>query len=443
MLKTAKKNKVMQTLKLIALCVAVVVLAACGRDEEPEPAAEPVTLTMVSLTENSNGEESLLETYTEANQNVTIERGGYTQFPSAYLLDETPPDIMAIGPSNILASAGSQNLLADLTDLWAQNGLLESYPASFRELSEVNGKQYFVPTGYSWVGIYYNVEIFNRLGLEPPQTWDELMSICDRLLAGGETPFSLTGFDPSAFSLWFDYLNLRLNGPEFHRSLIRGNESYDDPRVREVFDLWESLFAREYFIDNAYSMRPLTSLTAIIRGDNGELGNNRAVMVLATPFGLTDLPDTFRGELDFFRFPIINPTINQGEVVPSIGYMVPANAPKPFVAMDLVAYLSSAEAQTILFPPRGTFTNFVPANSDVVQDNFSQDLRRGIEIVQSADQVTQQYFFASPNLFQGRLVSILREFFLKAQRDGADIDKLLLELEDVRQTSLAEQAFSN
>jgi len=417
-------------------------LIACGREDEPTVVAEPVTLNMITLIDQSNGEKVAIDQYVAANPHITIERSGYSQNPPDYLLNATPPDIMGMGPSNILASASSQNLLMDLTDLWTQSGLLESYPERFRALSEVNGKQYFVPTGYTWAGIYYNVELFDQFGLQPPQTWDELMSIADQLLAGGETPFSITGQDPVTASLWLDYLNLRLNGAEFHRSLVRGEERYDDSRVRQVFELWQTLFENEYFIDNATSISSIASLNALIRGDNGTLGRNKAAMILSTPIAIAELPALFQAELKFFRFPIIDPTLNQGEVVTSVGYIIPLDAPNRLEAMELVAHMSSADVQEILFQPESNQPIFIPVNDDIIQDDFSDEALRGISIVESADFVTSQYFWSSPSTVQGNIVSTIRTFLETVGQDSFDIDSLLAGLEEARLEAVNEGAFS-
>ena len=39
----------------------------------------------------------------------------------------------------------------------------------------------------------------------------------------------------------FDYLNMRANGYDFHISLMAGKESWTDPKVKQVFDLWRGL----------------------------------------------------------------------------------------------------------------------------------------------------------------------------------------------------------
>ena len=37
---------------------------------------------------------------------------------------------------------------------------------------------------------------------------------------------------------WFDYLNLRINGYQFHMDLTAGKVSYEDPRLDATFAAW-------------------------------------------------------------------------------------------------------------------------------------------------------------------------------------------------------------
>ena len=39
----------------------------------------------------------------------------------------------------------------------------------------------------------------------------------------------------------FDILNMRINGYDFHVSLMAGKESWTDPKVKKVFDTWAGL----------------------------------------------------------------------------------------------------------------------------------------------------------------------------------------------------------
>jgi multiple sugar transport system substrate-binding protein len=39
----------------------------------------------------------------------------------------------------------------------------------------------------------------------------------------------------------FDILNMRTNGYDFHVSLMAGQESWTDPKVKQVFETWKTL----------------------------------------------------------------------------------------------------------------------------------------------------------------------------------------------------------
>jgi hypothetical protein len=43
------------------------------------------------------------------------------------------------------------------------------------------------------------------------------------------------------------YLDMRINGPEFHVNVTAGLVEYTDPRIKNVFLEWKKLFDLEYF----------------------------------------------------------------------------------------------------------------------------------------------------------------------------------------------------
>ena len=234
----------------------------CGSQDETALPAElsPAELTMVSFANSgswANAEEEVLAQFQEIYPDIEIERQGYGQFPQGYLTSTSPPNLMSSGVNYFLSEAVYKQQVVDLSEVWTQSGLREEFPAGFQNLSEYEGKQYYVPVGYTWFAIYYNRELFARYELEPPRTWDEFIIICDTLLANGETPLAISGDNPWVGMHWFSYLNLRLNGAEFYQDLIRGQISYDDPGVVNVVETWSNLIQRDYFVENPTIMSNL------------------------------------------------------------------------------------------------------------------------------------------------------------------------------------------
>lgn len=424
-----------------ALLALILLTPACAFRAAPPPTPEPITLTYMAIDILDHAEEEVIEQFEMAHPGWEIERKQYTQLPQQYLHSETPPDLMTIGPSHILYSAGKEGLLTDLTDLWAQAGLMEQYPPAFRRMSESDGKQYFLPTAFSWAGFYYNREIFYQYGLVPPETWNEFMAVAEILHMNGVTPIALAGDSPLSVALWFDYLNLRVNGPQFHANLVRGRERYDDERVRNVFLLWQSLFDAGYFMKRSANTDDLTAMLSVIENER-ELGTTqKAAMVLADPLALGMLPAPLRGQPGYFRFPVIDPMLPVGESLLILGYMVPRNAPHAEAALEFLAYLSTPDVQARLYRPGESGEALAPVSSGVDPSYFTDEIRRRMHVVQKADVVDIPYFLGSPSTMQMVSGAQLTRFISQASQGHADIDGVLNALEAARQQAAANGEF--
>lgn len=430
------KTSILRTGFALTLLSALLMLAACGFFGGPEPTATPVapiTLTYASFGRFAGVEDTLIDQFQKDHPNLKIDKQQFRFDPLQYLTNTPPPDMMTIAPSIWLDQAIEQGLVTDISDIWQQAGLGDAYPANLRVLSERNGKQYFLPVGYNWNAIYYNKAVFAQFNLQPPKTWDEFTQICDTLLINGVTPLALSGRNGFMSSLWIDYLDLRLNGAEFHRQLENGEIAYTDAKVRTVFEQWHELVAKGYFIEDARSLQTLSSLTAIVRGDNGQLGNRKAAMVLTGPIFLDDLPEPFRKELDFFPFPTMDPAIPSSEVVFSIGYMVPAKAPHRQEALAFLTYLGSDKAQALL-AQNASNGLYAPARATVNQDNLSPAIKQGIQLIQETKAVAVPYFISVDQKIQSAQDGVLRQLLTDpTSSQPFDLDSLLTNLEAARQ----------
>lgn len=425
------------------LPLVILVTTHCGSSDETAAPIEldPAELTLITFQRSSvfgKAEEDVVEQFLENQPNITIDLESYGRFPQSYLESDNPPNIMAMGSNYFLRNAIAKNQLVDMTDLWIETDLINTYPAQLRALSEYNGKQYHLPIGYTWAGVYYNKQLFNQYGLEPPTTWDEFTILCDTLLANGETPLSLSGDDAWQGMMWFSYLNLRLNGLQFHNQLMQGEVPYTDARVRAVLETWQRLLERNYFVENATMMGDLDSITAIVREDNGLLGRQKATMVLASTSDFDGLPAKFRDELDFFRFPIIDPTLPVAEVIETYGYMVPNQAQSIPQALAFLSYMSSLEAQTRLVQQSGNALTYIPAHPGVDQNLLSGKVQRGIGLIAETDAFVSRYMLSSPTLFWQRAGSGLDRFL----RNNGDVDLFIETLEKARQDAEAQGLFN-
>jgi multiple sugar transport system substrate-binding protein/raffinose/stachyose/melibiose transport system substrate-binding protein len=356
-------------------------------------------------------EELLLDQFEAAHPDVRIERSGFRASPSAYLnyLRQFPfTTVMAIPADYATRQAIEEGLFLDLTSILVDADLDEAYPDTFRAILKHEGREYFLPAFYSWFAIYYNKEIFDRYDLTPPEDWDEFLAVCETLSDNDVAPIVYAGDNRQAVSVWFDYLDMRLNGPEFHAALMEGEESYDDDRVGAVFDTWQSLVESGYVLENAWGLQEEESLDMVASG--------RAAMILAAGYQAPQ-------GLGFFRFPIMNRDIPVGEVTPMAGYVILANSPRLAEAIELLSYLGSGEAQTRLTRQFEAETGLLPLHRDVDRGLFSPEMYQALNLVQSADYIRQPYFWCFDDNLLVPMSGIFRAIMLG--RDyGGDLEKL-------------------
>lgn len=347
----------------------------------------------------------------------------FKQAIRAYLTASTPPDVMTWFAGNRARFFIDKGLIMDISDVWEKEGWKESYPKGFMALSTVDGKQYFLPTSWYWWAVYYRKSIFDQYGIQPPTTWDEFLQVCETLKQNGIAPITIGTKYRWTAAGWFDYLNMRVNGPEFHINLMLGKEKYDDPRVKKVFtDYWAPLIEKGYFIENPAAYTWQEALQFMISGE--------AAMYLMGDFIRDSFPDELEGDLEFFQFPIIDPAVPIGEDAPTDGYFVAANAQHPEEAKLFLAFLGSAEVQEYYAKKLGRLST----NSEVDISIYNPVQQKGIRMMQTADYVAQFYDRDTTPEMADEGMNGFMEFW----DNPAAIDDILARLEKARQEIFAE-----
>ena len=79
---------------------------------------------------------------------------------------------------------------------------------------------------YPWA-VFYRKSVFDQYGWAPPETNDDFMALMDDMQGQGVTPFAFGDKDGWPAMGTFDILNMRLNGFDFHMSLMAGEEAWD------------------------------------------------------------------------------------------------------------------------------------------------------------------------------------------------------------------------
>jgi len=419
--------------KLLTLMV-VMALIVVGFAAATRPA--PVIAQAGEVTFNSNASdptprafmEKIVGLWNEQNPDSpvtlnTINNEDFKQAIRTYLLASPAPDVLTWFAGNRAAFFIQRGLIADFADVWESEGWDDVYPAGFKALASYEDKPYFLPSNYYWWALYFRSSILKDAGLEAPQTWEDLMTACKTLNEKGITPIAIGTKGPWTAAAWFDYINMRLNGPEFHVNLMQLKESYTDPRVKATFMKWKELFDNKCIMENSAALDWNEAVTPFVQG--------KAAMYLMGGF----ITDTYNGaaagtaaegDLDFTRFPIIDPAMPIGEDAPTDGYFIAAKAANLEGAKAFLAFLGSKEIVQLGVDEMDR----LPTRTDVSTEKFNDAQKKGIELIQAADYVAQFYDRDTTPEMAEKGLNAFASFF--ADPSEANIDKLLAELEETR-----------
>jgi len=298
-------------------------------------------------------------------ETTIIDREAYkTQIRN--FLTANPPDVFTWYAANRMRPYVSADLFEDVSDLWAEPEIGENL-ASTKGAMTIDGKQWGVPyTYYQW-GVYYREDIFEELGLEEPQTWEQELANCQQIVDSGRACYTIgTKFLWTAGG-WFDYLNMRTNGFDFHMALTQGEVPWTDERVRQTFANWRELIDMGGFIDNHQTYSWQEALPFMVNGDAAAyLMGNFAVAPLREA-GLSD------DQLGFYQFPAINPDVELAEDAPTDTFHIASGASNKEAAREFLRFVVSADNQTAINGPDNLGQLPVNAQSSVADDEFLQE----------------------------------------------------------------------
>ncbi|MGJ6962310.1 ABC transporter substrate-binding protein [Streptosporangium sp. G11] len=337
-----------------------------------------------------------------------------TQLPT-YLTSANPPDLYTWYAGSVANNYADKNLLLDVSDVWGSMG---DYPAALRELStDGTGRQIFVPMNNYWWGFFYRKSNFAKWGVQEPKTWAEFLTLCETLKGKGIPPIGIgLGDTPWVASVWFDYLNIRINGADFHRELLAGKQRFDDPKVKAVFAKWREVLPYFDPKGKAYPFQEAT--TALLGGKTG--------MFLIGTFFADAAPKDALDDLDFFRFPIIDPAVPIVEEAPTDGFFASAKSANPAGAKALLTYLASAEAQELYIASSSGIV--LPANPKAKAAD-SPLVAKGKAMLDEAAELTQFFNRDSSDALQPTADTALTKFMDKPD----EIDTILSEWQTAAQ----------
>ncbi|MEM8569636.1 MAG: ABC transporter substrate-binding protein [Pseudomonadota bacterium] len=334
-------------------------------------------------------------------------------------LGANPPDVVNWYAANRMLPYVNAGLFADISDLWAEPEF--EALASTKGAMTIDGAQWGVPyTYYQW-GVYYRKDIFEELGLSEPTTWEEEKANCQAILDSGRKCYTIgTRFLWTAGG-WFDYVNSRTNGYDFHMALARGEVPWTDDRVRQTFANWRELIDMGAFVDDHQNYSWQEALPFMVNGEaTAYLMGNFSVAAFRDG-GLTD------DQLDFYQFPKIA-DVDYAEDAPTDTFHITSGAQNVEAARAFLRFVVSPENQTKINAGDALGQLPINANAQVGDDKFLQE---GFNMLSNNASGGIMQFFDRD--FPAEMASIGMEGLQEFMVFPDNLDDVLARLEDARQ----------
>jgi multiple sugar transport system substrate-binding protein len=343
-----------------------------------------------------------------------------TKFPQMLLSNQY--DILNWHAGERLFEYIEQGNVASISDILTAKEMTGMFDTAVIDAISLEEKIYALPISYYQIGFYYHKPLFSKLGLTEPSNWDEFIEVCDILKQNNVSPIYIGSKSNWPATAWFDYLNLRLNGIQFHKDLMRGEVSYLDERIQNVLKKLRYISEANYFIQDNQDLEWKQGLPLLFRGLTG--------MSMLGNYAVQNFPEKIIDKIGYFKFPIFNNQFTYYEEAPLDVLVVPTTSDhiastKLFIqfAAQTVIQENFNKSLGVLSPHKGAQQN----NSSLVQEAYNT--------LTNAEGITQFFDRDSKKAFADKAMPIIDEFLL-----NLDIEGTQKALEKVRLTVFTTQA---
>ena len=184
-----KKKKAISAV-LAASMLAAVILPGCGSDENSGVTEiEILQYKPEAATYFDQVEEQFNATHDDIHLTISSPNDASTIMRTRFVREDYP-DIIGIGGDNNYSYYVDADILADVSDYPGLANVKQSYLDILENL-EITPKDgvFGVPYVANAAGILYNKDMFEEHGWQIPESWDELIDLCEEIKSEGILPF--------------------------------------------------------------------------------------------------------------------------------------------------------------------------------------------------------------------------------------------------------------
>lgn len=248
--------------------------------------------------------------------------------------DDNPPDIFRSWGGASVEEFASQGKLKDITTAitGTNSGNISQISNAGKALYKYDDHNYGLPYSLGIMGLWYNTEIFDDLGLtaDDLDEWNEFIAVLDDIKENSDiAPISLGAAEDWTSQYWWSYLAQRLGGEQAYLDAVNGTNSgaFNNELFNTAMTMYANLVDGDYFQEDFLDDNQVTQLTLIADGQAAF-----TLMGCWAPGTGRDNAETEAGETSewgFLPFPQVGDRPGQAtEVIGgSDGYVIGRDAP--------------------------------------------------------------------------------------------------------------------
>jgi raffinose/stachyose/melibiose transport system substrate-binding protein len=295
----------------ILLIAAVVMLSGCAKnskDVQNTQAKSERTVKWMTVRSAHPIWDLIVKEYEKEHPGFKVEfesisdRGSYNQKLKILAAGNELPDMFDSEGDDMLAQIAANGVLKDIDELYKELGYDRTMNIGKNYARLSDGKLYSISWENNIEYFWYHKDLFAKAGIEKtPETFEELLTVCQKLKDAGIAPISTWGSAVWPLLRWMSFIPFRLTGNDFIENLKAGKAKMSDPVGIQAAEFFQKL-GKNYFqpgwatCDYTNALQTFLSGNAAIyfigawqfnsfRGDDRELKEDYAYFTLPTLTG--------------------------------------------------------------------------------------------------------------------------------------------------------------
>jgi ABC-type glycerol-3-phosphate transport system substrate-binding protein len=214
--------------------------------------------------------------------------------------------------------------------------------------------EYVAPFDVSGWVLGYNKKIFAKVGVKAPfKTWNDMLAAAKKFKAAGYIPFQMGNRDGYMADAFLSNMESSYLKPTDIAAFLGGKLKLTDPKFVDPLTKFADLYKDGYVNENACSLEQLASQRDFIAGKTATVAT----------YDYANIYKTMKGNLGVMTWPAVGGAPNVGNAGAAAqvgqGWVLPKGTKNAPLAAALLAFLTSAKAQTAQF----TIAGNPPANT--------------------------------------------------------------------------------